>query len=186
VSIESTGSLSMTALRGGSKAGTTYNEDCGADEFVVGVYGKLTKTGGYLAGLAARCAPLTLTCEGETCAVGTGTITTGTSRGGSGTVTATQDCDAGYVVTGFSGRAGWYMDQVLLRCSPVEVEYDGDVWSVALGSSKDMPALGGSGGGPLTRADCSSGKVATRAVIRAAGQVDGFGLGCQELGLIEE
>ena len=171
------GTLASTTLRRGTMSGTTYNDDCGGDEMLVGISGGLTKSGGYFASLAPRCAELELDCEGTTCTVNTGTVTIGTKRGGTGTVTVNRDCDDGEVVVGFRGRYGWYLDQITLRCAPVEVTHNGSDWEISLGTSGDIAAVGGTGGSAFAQTDCSSGKLATRA---ASGQVDGFGLGCQD------
>lgn len=179
--IVASGTLASTSLRRGSMPGTTYNDDCGGDEMLVGISGGLTSSGGYFASLAPRCAELELDCEGTTCTVNTGTVTIGTKRGGTGSVTVNRDCDDGEVVVGFRGRYGWYLDQITLRCAPVEVTHNGSDWEISLGTSGDITAVGGTGGSAFTQTDCSSGKLATRAVISAgSGQVDGFGLGCQD------
>jgi len=119
--VEATGTLSSTTVQKGTMSGssTTYNDDCGSDEFVVGIIADLTRTGGYVAGLGSRCAPLDVSCTGTTCTVTTGTTTSGTLRGASGTVTVAEDCDDGPVMVGFAGRQGWYLDQLTPRCAPV-------------------------------------------------------------------
>ncbi|MFK7930238.1 MAG: hypothetical protein AB8H79_18770, partial [Myxococcota bacterium] len=184
--IEATGSLVATTVQKGSMSGTTYNEDCGADEFVVGITADLTKTGGYFSSLGSRCAPLDVSCTGTNCAVSTGSITSGTLRGGTGTVKVDQDCDDGEVVVGFSGRKGWYLDQLTLRCAAVDVTYDGSEFQVGIGAAAAISAVGGTGGNPFSSTSCATDSVATRAVISAAsGQADGYGLGCQELALVE-
>lgn len=187
IEVDYVGTVAKTALRGGTKPGTSYTEDCAAGSALVGVSADLTKSGGYFAELAPRCAELELTCDSSSCTVETGTITTGTYRGGSGTLVVDRDCDDGYVVTGFTGRAGWYMDQLVLRCHPIEIDFDGTEWTLSLGTSKDTTAVGGTGGSAMTRTDCTTGKVATQTTIRAStGQVDGFQLGCQDPELVFE
>lgn len=186
--ITPTGTVSNTAFRRGSMTGTAYVEPCDTGEFLVGISGDLTSSSGYFAELATRCAPLTVSsCDSTSCTVGTGTVTTGTYRGGSGSYLATEDCPSGSVVTGFVGRSGWYLDQLTIRCAPVEVSHDGTDWSVSLGSASDRSPMGGSGGGAFSRADCSTGEVASGATIGArSGEVEGFRLACQELDLTVE
>ena len=175
------GTLHDTTLAGGSMPGTVYDDACPSGQFVVGISGDLTSSSGYFAELAPRCAPMSLSCGTRTCTVTTGSITTGTYRGGSGSYLHTEDCPSGEVASGFIGRAGWDMDQLTLRCRPLEVTFDGADWTVDVGSTySDLPSIGGTGGGAFSRVDCVTGEVATRATIRAASsQVDGFRLGCQ-------
>lgn len=181
--IDVTGTLSTTAFRRGSMTGATYNDDCPTGEVLVGIAADLDGAGGFLKEMAPRCAPLEVSgCDGSSCTVSHGTITQGTWRGGSGTYLDSQDCPSGSVVTGFGGRAGWYLDQLQLRCHPVEVDFDGSAWSVSLGSYSDVRGVGSStGGSPFTRTDCTTGQIGTRATIgaTAGGEIDGFQLGCQ-------
>jgi len=185
-SVGTDGSPIATPLRGGSMAGTIYLDDCPSGQVLVGVSADLTSSGGYFAELATRCAPLTLSsCTSSSCTVGHGTVTTGTWRGGSGSFMVTRDCPSGQVVAGFVGRAGWYLDQLTLRCRPISVSFDGADWKISVGSTyTDLSPVGGSGGGAFSRSDCPSGEVATRGNFRAASsQVDGFGLACDGLDL---
>jgi hypothetical protein len=165
--------------QGGTESGSNYDDKCGTGEVLVGFSGTTTSSP-YIGSVATRCAPMTFSCSGTTCTAVTGTIATGTLRGGSGT-SFTRDCASGSVVTGFVSRAGWYMDQIVLRCAPITAEYDGADWAVSLGTTTDLSAIGGTGGGLRSRSDCLTGEVATSAQIKASTSlVMTIGFGCQE------
>ena len=80
---------------------------------------------------------------------------------------------------GFRGRSGDLIDQLLFRCAPLEVTWDGNDYNVSRGTPFDISAVGGSGGDPFGQADCPGDQVATVANIRAGDSIDAFGLGCQ-------
>jgi hypothetical protein len=165
--------------QGGTYAGTNYDDACGAGEVLVGFSGELTASP-YIASAATRCAPMNFSCVGTSCTASTGTITTGPARGGTGTPYL-RDCPSGYGVTGFVSRAGWYMDQILLRCAPLTAEFSGTEWEVSLGTSKDIAPVGGTGGSSKPRSDCASGTIATSAQLKASSTlVMTIGFGCQE------
>ena len=181
IGVDFTGAtVSKTTPQGGTYSGTSYDDACGDNEVLVGLAGTLTVSP-YIASAAPRCAEIDFTCSGLSCTASTGTITTGTSRGTTSGTSYTSDCPSGSVVTGFVPLAGWYMDQIKLRCAPLTAEYDGVDWEISVGSGTDLASVGGTGGGVRSRSDCASDEVATSVQIKAsASLVMTIGFGCQE------
>jgi hypothetical protein len=95
-----------------------------------------------------------------------------------------RSCPAGEVVVGFSGRNGWYIDQLTFHCAAPQVGEDADGFFVALGVAAPLAAIGGAGGDPIPETYCPIGQVATRQRGRAADDLDRFGLGCANVDLL--
>lgn len=95
------------------------------------------------------------------------------------------NCPDGQVLTGFSGDSGVLIDALTLRCTELEVAFDGD-YELVFGGSTDSDAItGGGGGGPFPQTDCPAGQLASGADIRAGDAVDAIGFRCSTVELIQ-
>ena len=93
--------------------------------------------------------------------------------GGQGGAAYTIRCPAGSVLTGFTPRTGYWLDQVRIRCR--QVKSDG-----TLGASTDPTAIaGGAGGTPQDLRQCSAGKVIAAAVVSYGSYVHHFTAHCR-------
>ena len=88
-------------------------------------------------------------------------------HGGGGTAAVLQ-CPPGYLVTGLTGWAGQYVDNIALICMPASGQ----------GSSWTGPSIGGSGGSAFT-ITCPANKFVTKVLGRSGSYIDQIQLGCQ-------
>jgi hypothetical protein len=108
-------------------------------------------------------------------------ITTGTTlflRGQiAGTPTAAL-CPANQVVIGFDGHAFDLLDQLSIRCAPLQVAGH----TVTLGDATNLSFVGGVGGQPFARTDCAAGAVAVGTNVDTRTYISAFGLTCATVG----
>jgi len=88
---------------------------------------------------------------------------------------ARRTCPTGRAVSGFSGRAGLYLDRLTLRCRKL-----GENGLLGSGT-QDLSAVGGSGGDPTGFIGCSSNTPAKGFVGKAGSVIDRFALDCSRL-----
>ncbi len=88
-------------------------------------------------------------------------------------------CGSNQAIMGFIGRAGALIDQLTFRCAPIEITWDGAIFSASRGTFTDLPAQGTAGGTAFAQTDCGADQLATVANIRAGDSLDALGLGCQ-------
>ncbi len=155
--------LDYTSTAGGS-GGTSYTASCGSDQALVGIKGY---AGSYMDGLQGICAQINY--DGSW--VGN-TVTTpfvGKSTGGSFSLI----CPTGHAVSGVTGRAGFYIDQLRVRCGRLgqngRLASYGDYLSGTAGST------GGNAFGPF---NCSDNQPARLIRGKAGSWIDSLGLGC--------
>jgi hypothetical protein len=95
-------------------------------------------------------------------------------------------CPENQMVVGFAGRAAALVDQLVLRCAPLEIMELPDEFVGFIGTITELAPVGGNGGIPFEAMDCGNTReVATIARIRAANLIDAFGIGCQEPDLVQ-
>lgn len=151
-------SLKLPAHGGGG--GSNFSLDCGVDTVLIGVIGR---KGEWLDRLQAKCTRVST--DGNW--VG-GLSTTGTA-GGSGGTSFNVTCPTNTAVRGISGRFGWYVNRLVLRCRPLG----------ALGSNSTISAAGSQSGDQSFGVEyCPDGKLARGFHGRASGYVDRAGLIC--------
>ena len=176
-----------TPLRGNTGGGTLATDRCPVGQALTGFSYSVDTS---LDGIAVRCSILSLrpiedgTFEVHT-TVPRPTALEGPPRGRLAGEPAGFNCPDGQVLTGFSGDSGFLIDALTLRCTELEVAFDGD-YELVFGGSSDFDAItGGGGGGPFPQTDCPAGQLASGADIRAGDAVDAIGFRCSTVELIQ-
>jgi hypothetical protein len=170
-----------TPMRGGP-GGVKYRDSCAApDQVLIGVSGTVIGTAadprgiGSLSGLCGR---LTLTRFGAMFRIQVEGATALPSRGKMLEGPWTSTCPANEVVVGIDGRAGLWVDELVLVCAPLLVATDGGR-TVTLGPPTALPPQGGhpEGGAPFSDR-CGAGRAAYGVHIGAGDLVDALNLLC--------
>ncbi len=177
--VEFTGTVGQTTVQGNSAMGTPYDDACPSGGVVIGFSGYLNST--WIGQIRTHCGTPEINCAGTDCTVtiNTGSVLTLRGAVGSGTLWE-RLCSANEAVVGFSGRAGAYIDQLIVRCAPLEISYNGTAFSISRGAITDLSSVGGTGGDPFSATDCPGNQFATLAHIQAGDSIDALGLGCQQ------
>ena len=164
---------------GNPNGGRRFDEVCGPSEVLVGVYGGIRPGDAmYLGQLGAICADLR---------VNDGAVSRGADRdlpvrgGGGGGAPVRSVCPGDQAVVQFSGRAGNLVDQLVLRCAGLTVDDGVLSWARA----NPLLPVGGQGGDPLPVTGCEDDEIAVGAIIRAGDGLDGFGLICNQLQVVD-
>jgi hypothetical protein len=168
-----------TAQRG-AQNGTPFDDACPAGQVLIGFAGSLQAVNGAHGQIAGRCGALSV-------AAGSGggfdvRLTDGATLPTRGIGSASpwiRTCAANQVVVGFGGRSGSLLDRLVVRCAPLTLTPSGGGWTVAIGATTDLPAIGGTGGTAFAQTDCATGQIAAVARIRSGDSIDAFGLGCR-------
>jgi hypothetical protein len=95
-----------------------------------------------------------------------------------GVVMQTPSCPADQVIVGFDSKAAMYVDQISLRCAPLTIVAGDAGYTLSVGTSAPIAAVGGQGGTPQRQVSCPPGTVAAGSVLRAGSYVDAFALAC--------
>jgi hypothetical protein len=137
----------------GTDGGTATTSLCPGDQVVVGYQGTVNHPS------IVFVASVQLIC-GEVDVVGPTqlSISTGVTlpvQGSTGDTTFSATCPAGQAVVGIYGNYGLLVDQLGLECAPLTRTSTG---SISVGSSTQLPANGGTGGGAYDD-PCPSGQV---------------------------
>jgi len=146
----------------GGVGGSAFDLSCASGEVLAGIYGT---TGTYVNSVGARC--VGVSDQGDWIGRPRDAGITGTNTGSPYGAT----CPTGWGVTGFSGRADTFVNQVGVQCQKL-VSPD-----AARDFSRPLQAAGQNAGtehGPL---NCA-GSVATGLIGRSGGWIDAFGLQC--------
>ncbi len=147
-------SQSVLPARGGN-GGTASTLSCPGGYVAVGIYGQ---AGSWINQLGLNCA--LLKSDGT---LGS-PVSTG-SDGGSGGSSFQYDCPNNQAIVGFSGRAGWYVDQLGVYCSEIKN------WRSNGTIQFKSPAAGGSGGTKFNDY-CPASYVLTSVSVRTGWWVD--------------
>jgi len=146
----------------GGNGGTAFDLSCASGEVVAGIYGS---TDTYVNSVGARC--VAVSDDGDWIGQPRDAGTTGTTTGRPYAAT----CPTGWGVTGFTGRADTFVNQVGVQCQKL-VSPD-----AARDFSRPLQTAGRNTGtehGPL---NCA-GSVATGLTGRSGAWIDAFGLQC--------
>ena len=152
------GSSNLPAHGGGG--GNSFSLDCGDAGVLVGVSGR---SGQWLDRLQARCTKIST--QGNW----VGDVFTTESAGGTSGTSFTRNCPVNTVVKGISGRFGWYVHRLSLRCEPLG----------SSGSTSTINAAGSqSGDQSFNLESCANGRPARGFHGKAGGYIDSAGLIC--------
>jgi hypothetical protein len=179
----------VSTQQAGVVVGTPSNDACPANEVVIGYQGFLSS-----AGFANPPGPVThvVSVIQTLCGVpalggptlSAITVTPGTTLGARGSdrgMPWSAPCPPNEIVEGFSGRVGFYLDQIQFVCAN---------WTLATATAADagtglsmdhtslLTAAGGSGGTPFPLQTCPPGQMATGSAVQAGQFVSAFGLIC--------
>lgn len=171
---------SNTVTRGSATGGTAYYETCPAGQALIGFYGQIRSGAQYHGKIGAKCGLVSMLAGAggaKGVVVSAGKTYSLHGKYGSST-TWNRDCAANQVIVGFRGRAGGLVDQLIFRCAPLSITGSSGAYTVTVGTTTDLAAIGGSGGNLFSSTDCPTGQVANTSRIRAGDGLDGFGLGC--------
>ena len=146
----------------GGTGGSPFDLSCASGEVLAGIYGY---TDTYVNSVGARC--VSVTNDGDWIGQPRDASLTGTSNGSPYAST----CPSGWAVTGFTGRADTFVNQVGLQCQKLDTD------STVRGFSQPLPVAGRSTGTEHTLLNCA-GSVATGLTGRSGGWMDSFGLQC--------
>ncbi len=172
----------LTTQYGDIKAGAPFLDTCPQGQVLIGFTGTLAA--GVHALIGGLCGTPTLTVAGDAFVVKVPAGAALTTRGGAGDTPWMRSCGADQVITGFAGRAGGGLNQLILTCAPLIVsEAMNGTFNLALGPATPLPAVGGAGGLPFAQTDCPAGQVANAQNLRADATIRAFGLGCATLTL---
>ena len=136
-------SQTQVTTRHGSSNGTERSLRCNSGEVLVGLSIRASE---YVSGFASRCAALRT--DGTTGAVRETAYQGGTSFGSR----TTNDCPAGSMVVGLTGRSGGIVDRVAVQCASLAS------WIPGRTLTATLPNRGGDGGGGFTE-QCPAGFV---------------------------
>lgn len=174
----------LTAIEGGV-GGSPYDDPCDPGELLIGFEGALDDME-RIGQISGRCAAPLVNDDGlqffVTLAPTSDLPVRGMNNLGGPWQAA---CAADSAVVGFRGQESQWIDQLVLRCAPIEiaVTMQGD-YSLALGPVSELPVVGNNVlGVPFAAVDCPAGQVADHQRGLAGQVVDAFGLGCATLAL---
>ncbi len=153
-----------TSRRGGSGGGA-YNLSCPSGQVLIGITGGAA---GYVDRVQGICRDID--------ASGNWTATetlTGTAGGPSG-FPYTRRCSTNFALSGFSGRAGWYIERLVLECARLA---PGGTLS-ATTARTTLGAIGGTGGTAFSMTSCST---PARAIVGKSGAfIDSIEFACED------
>ncbi len=163
-------SLEMTESRTatvGQSGGGSYNLRCGANQVLVGLYGR---SGASLDRIGAICALVDQAGKwiGNPFRIG--------DAGGFGGGGFEQSCSPNHTVSSFRARTGSRIDQLVLGCTPLGTNGTTDP-----SNPVELAQIGGNGGNPQDRRACGNNLPATGVHGGAGSWVDSFGLYCSSL-----
>lgn len=170
-----------TNQAGNANGGTAYNDPCGAGRALIGFAGSFMS---YHRRIRGVCGLLGLSPAMDGFNVTLTDPVQLPERGPDGNTPWMRTCPQDQVIVGFSGRSGGLVDSLTFTCAPLVVdEADDGTWTIALGATSNLLAVGGNGGNQFPQTDCPAGQVATVQRLRTGDGLDAFGLGCSAVGL---
>jgi predicted outer membrane repeat protein len=178
--------VGSTPLRGNTGGGSLASDRCPVGQVLSG-FSHTTNVS--VDGLAVRCSILSLReLDDGSFSVHTTVprpiVLEGPPRGRLDPEPDGFNCADGHALTGFSGNSGFLIDALTLRCTPLEVVFDGD-YEIRFGDPVDFDAMEGTGvSGPFPQTDCPAGQVASGADIRSGDGIDAIGFRCSTPTLI--
>jgi hypothetical protein len=174
-----------TARQTPSTGGVPYNDECPANQALVGFKGTVDSipeggTGNTnLRSVQGICAPLTVSAT-EPYRVNVGATSLLPIRGGASAVPQTVTCPANQVVVGFQGRTAMYIEAMQFRCAPLNISGTTPNFTLALGAIMTTGPLGAAtAGNTFAAIDCPANQVAVAQAPRAGSAIDSFGMVCR-------
>jgi hypothetical protein len=174
-----------TARQTPSTGGSPYNDECPANQVLVGFKGTVDTVpdGGAgntnLRSVQGVCAPLTVTAT-QPYRVNVGATNLLPVRQTPSTVAQTVNCPMNQVIVGFQGRTAMYIEAIQLRCAPLVISGTSPNFTVAPGNIMVSGPLGAATAGAMfSPIDCPAGQVAVAQAPRAGSAIDSFGMVCR-------
>ena len=146
----------------GGNGGSPFDLSCANGDVLAGIYGY---TGTYVNSVGARC--VSVAADGAWIGQPVDAGTSGTDNGTPFAAT----CPTGWGVTGFSGRADTFVNQIGLQCRRL------DSANTARDFTQPLPVAGRNTGTAHEPLNCA-GSVATGLTGRSGSWIDSFGLQC--------
>ncbi len=173
------GTTTDTPLRGNPAGGTLFEDSCGPNTVIAGVI-VMAEPSRPINGVRFLCGPLELRGDNPFTAVVRIDMETDPLRGQPLGGMFMAECPPGQVVVGFGGKSGSLVDELVLRCAPLDVTLADGGLVVGVGPTTDIVPVppGPTGGSPFPQTDCPAGTVAVEGRGRAGMYIDAFGLGC--------
>jgi hypothetical protein len=172
-----------------SASGGAYGLTCPPDSAVIGYKGTVNNPDAsvnYLRSFQAICGALSVT--------GSSTYAVETSAGNSlaqvgqtnGELVQNVMCPPNTVVVGFGAHSGSFIDSIAFTCAPLEITTEAESYTLSIGPSVSLPAIGGPRGMTLTDARCPAGSIAVGHAGKAGRDINSFGLLCGTPSLVVE
>lgn len=92
-------------------------------------------------------------------------------------------CPESEAVVGFAGRAGAFVDQIVVRCAALTVVDDDSSFALEVGAPAPQPPIGGGGGSAFGAQDCGAGQVAAAVDMFTGDFIDQLRLRCASISL---
>ena len=169
-----------------TSTGTLFTEKCAQNEVVIGYTGTMEPPGGatnWLRTFQAVCARLSVT--------GTTTYTVNTTQaetlavhGVAQSMMVSSMCGANQIIVGFGSRTGGAVDQFTFMCAPLVISGASPNFTLSIGATTTLPAMGGPGGSMNGTISCPAGLVAVGDEGREGGAIEAFGLLCSRPTLV--
>lgn len=147
-----------------------YEIACGPNEAVVGLTGE---SGQYVDYLKLKC--VQINNQGKW----VGDVRTTGFAGRDGNANPYDvTCSRDQVVSGFKGKAGWFVDRLVLECKRLAPIQPGQSRQTT-GNPTYLPAIGGNSGDSFGPIPCPNSKPASQVFGKSGRFIDSFGLKCQ-------
>ncbi len=184
----------MTTEQAGDVDGSVSSDVCPTNQVVIGYRGSLSSD--VFVNAPGPATPVIGVIQTLCGALSLGDASSSELSIASGAVLAARGMDPGAawsancppdeVVEGFSGRRGFYLDQVQITCAGWTLSPLDAAPGLAIAGTTTLAATGGGGGMPFPFEQCPRGEMATGTTIQAGQYVEGFGLICAAPSLQKE
>ena len=174
------GAPTPTTQFGNLTGGTPFEDACPSGQALVGFAGAVSNssTTAVHNQIGALCGKVERFGEAGSYAIHVSPGASLPTRGINPGVSWERKCGTDQLISGFVGRAGQLVDQLVFSCVPILVDAQNGT-SISFGAVTVLPLVGGTtGGSPFAQTDCPAGQVATVARVRAGDGIDAFGLAC--------
>ncbi|HVR64046.1 MAG TPA: hypothetical protein VMU50_19240 [Polyangia bacterium] len=171
-----------TMLAGNAANGTSNQDSCPPGQALIGFSGSLNMANpstAVLRQITGQCGVLAI--DGTTVIVDAGA--TLTTRGQPGVSAWARTCPANQVVTGFSGRTGSLIDQLVFICAPLTASSAAVGTALMTGAELSLAAAGGGGGTAFDAIRCDAGEIGSGVVVRTTTEMSGFALVCTKVAI---
>jgi hypothetical protein len=98
----------------------------------------------------------------------------------------TRTCGSGQVITGFDGRSGLFIDQLVFFCARLIVTEDAGTYSVSLSTRTTLQGVGNAEGGSAFNAvTCAAPQFARGSSLRSGAALDAIALVCGKPSVVD-